>query len=406
MANLKKLRLVLAVTAVALLLPPIAVRAFDLIELIIKVTISLPPGQEYTEVFYPDELPYTGFSIANPEQDDIFVDGLAALSPAGRQEGEKIQDGFALVDNTLLIDVTATDTQNLRAGIRMGTRMDVAGERLGREYLRALLLDQGVVTGELREQRALRRARAMDLADARMMRFDESGGRWIRAVRAIRAGRALDTTRSIQANVAGAVDFRFKPQTEPDGVLGHYGNFKDASGNAYVWAVTDVDQRYAVGFTIDRDDDGVPNSNDNCVNVTNADQANHDTDTLGDACDSDDDGDGISDSNDNCPLVANADQADIDLDGIGDICDADNDNDGLNDGIDQCLDTPAGSVVNADGCAIADLCPCDSEWKNHGAYVRCNTRASNAFLDAGLITDGEKDDIMSMAGQSNCGSRQ
>jgi len=403
MTNSRKWLLVLAVTAVALLIQPVATRAFILIELIIQVTLSLQPGEEQSEVFPLNELPYTGFTIANPGQDIISVEGQAKLSPGGRQPGENIQDGFALVDNTLLIDVTATDPQNLRAGIRMGTLMDVAGERLGRAYLRTLLLNQGVV---IDEQVAGRRARAMDIADARMMRFDESGGRWIRAVRAIRAGRALDTAQGLQAGGAGDVDFRFKPQTEPDGVLGHYGNFTDGSGNAYVWAVTDVDQRYAVGFTIDRDDDGVPNSDDNCVNVTNADQSNHDSDDLGDACDSDDDGDGVPDADDNCPLVANADQADLDEDGIGDVCGPDGDNDGLTDGLDRCLDSPPGSVVNAEGCAIADLCPCDSEWKNHGAYVRCNARASNAFLDDGLITDSEKDAIMSMAGQSNCGSRQ
>jgi len=403
MKKSRKWLLTLSVAAVALLLQPVFVRAFVLIEKTITVTISLPPGGEQSEVFDTDNLPYTGFTIANPGQDEISVDGQASLSLAGRLPGENIQDGFALVDNTLLIDVTATDAQNLRAGIRMGTRMDVAGERLGRAYLRALLLKQGVV---LDDQTAGRRARAMDIADARMMRFDESGGRWIRAVRAIRAGRALNSPQVLQADDAGAVDFRFRPQTEPDGVLGHYGSYTDTFGNAYVWAVTDVDQRYAVGFTIDRDDDGVPNSDDNCVNVTNADQSNHDSDTLGDACDDDDDGDGVLDADDNCPLAANVDQADLDGDGIGDVCDADNDNDGLNDGLDECLDTPAGWVVNAEGCSVADLCPCDSEWKNHGAYVRCNARASNAFLDDGLITDGEKDDIMSMAGQSSCGSLQ
>lgn len=35
----------------------------------------------------------------------------------------------------------------------------------------------------------------------------------------------------------------------------------------------------------------------------------------------DSDGDGVPDANDNCPKVANADQADIDDDGIGDVCD-------------------------------------------------------------------------------------
>lgn len=35
----------------------------------------------------------------------------------------------------------------------------------------------------------------------------------------------------------------------------------------------------------------------------------------------DDDGDGVPDTNDNCPAVANADQADADEDGVGDACD-------------------------------------------------------------------------------------
>ncbi len=76
----------------------------------------------------------------------------------------------------------------------------------------------------------------------------------------------------------------------------------------------------------DRDRDGVDNSDDNCPDVENADQADSDGDGLGDACDqvvvgpTDGDGDGAADGDDNCPNVANADQADSDGDGIGDAC--------------------------------------------------------------------------------------
>jgi hypothetical protein len=75
----------------------------------------------------------------------------------------------------------------------------------------------------------------------------------------------------------------------------------------------------------DSDDDGVPDSIDNCPAVPNPDQTNTDEnmidgDAMGDACDDDDDADGIFDTTDNCPLIPN-DQADGDDDGVGDDCD-------------------------------------------------------------------------------------
>jgi len=58
----------------------------------------------------------------------------------------------------------------------------------------------------------------------------------------------------------------------------------------------------------DIDEDGVTNADDNCFEVSNADQANVDGDGLGDACDpcpvdvlDDSDGDGVCDSDDACP---------------------------------------------------------------------------------------------------------
>jgi Ca2+-binding RTX toxin-like protein len=54
----------------------------------------------------------------------------------------------------------------------------------------------------------------------------------------------------------------------------------------------------------DADLDGVPTGSDNCPSVANPDQANHDADPDGDACDLNDDDDAIVDSSDQCPILA------------------------------------------------------------------------------------------------------
>ncbi|MFY9299757.1 MAG: type VI secretion system tube protein Hcp [Candidatus Nitrosotenuis sp.] len=62
----------------------------------------------------------------------------------------------------------------------------------------------------------------------------------------------------------------------------------------------------------DSDGDGVPDTSDNCPNVSNATQTNTDGDASGDTCDADDDNDGIADDVDFNPLVSSNDFADND----------------------------------------------------------------------------------------------
>ena len=72
---------------------------------------------------------------------------------------------------------------------------------------------------------------------------------------------------------------------------------------------------------VDLDADGVPTSVDNCDATVNADQANLDGDSEGDACDADQDGDGISDAVE-AQIGTNARAVDSDGDGKADSSDS------------------------------------------------------------------------------------
>ena len=78
----------------------------------------------------------------------------------------------------------------------------------------------------------------------------------------------------------------------------------------------------------DCDQAGSSCRDDNCPLVANSDQADHDSDDLGDACDpcpfdpgNDLDADGICADVDKCPNDANPSQLDVDEDDVGNSCD-------------------------------------------------------------------------------------
>jgi hypothetical protein len=88
----------------------------------------------------------------------------------------------------------------------------------------------------------------------------------------------------------------------------------------------------------DTDNDGVVNYLDNCPAIANPQQLDADNDGIGDVCDAtpgcgggcgqtlcegqtDTDNDGWPDTNDNCPALCNSYQLDADNDGTGDVCD-------------------------------------------------------------------------------------
>jgi hypothetical protein len=372
-------------TAAALLVLSAGAGAIAFFEFTIPI-ISLEPDDVYQ--LRVDKDSSTGFSIRSRDGSALTFDGASKYNPApALQNEQRVQGGFVLLDGTLSLDVVARKLDGTRARMLTTYRLDVRRRAFHRENLARTLVRQGIVRDITR---ARTRARHMTLDDARVMRLVErrdGSARWIRAVRAIRETRAR----------------AFRGRTRPDGVLGHFGFAQPPTGDPYVWAVMDRNSLYAVGVTVDRDGDGVPNSTDNCIGSANTSQINTDDDGAGDDCDIDDDNDTVADAADNCALTANADQFDQDGDGSGDACDFDDDNDGVVDGVDRCQATAVGAIVSVNGCSIADTCPCENSWRNHGAYVKCVAQTSNSFLAAGLITSAQKDLIVSTGAQSVCG---
>lgn len=187
----------------------------------------------------------------------------------------------------------------------------------------------------------------------------------------------------------------------------------DQSADVEIQDDTDLDG-FGDACDPDDDNDGVLDASDNCPFIANPDQADSDEDEIGDACDGDfdGDGDGVPNHVDNCPAVPNASQNDFDGDGVGDACDTDVDGDGVSNSEDLCAFTPTDDVVDpSNGCSIAQLVPCagpfgtTQPWKNHGQYVSFVAKTAESFVALGLITEAEKDAIVSAAAQSSCGHK-
>lgn len=111
----------------------------------------------------------------------------------------------------------------------------------------------------------------------------------------------------------------------------------------------------------DIDGDGIPDSQDNCIETANPDQADLDHDGIGDVCDDDRDGDGVRNNYDNCPDTPNTDQRDTDKDGKGDTCDDDIDGDGILNSADNCPYHANPDQKDTDGDGIGDICSGDRD---------------------------------------------
>jgi Thrombospondin type 3 repeat len=147
----------------------------------------------------------------------------------------------------------------------------------------------------------------------------------------------------------------------------------------------------------DADGDGVLDGNDNCPTTSNANQANYDNDSMGDACDPDDDNDGVLDVTDNCDFAVNPTQANWDGDGLGDACE-DSDSDGWLDAVDNCRALPNPNQDNSDSDQYGNICDnCPTTSNNTQADVdgdlfgdACDDSDGDGYLDDQEVHTGTR----------------
>lgn len=137
------------------------------------------------------------------------------------------------------------------------------------------------------------------------------------------------------------------------GIEDVFGNLADTIS----WAFTvPGPENFGTNDDDDTDGDGILNSLDNCPIAYNPDQADLDSNGVGDLCDPDIDGDGLVNDLDNCPFVSNAGQADTDTNGIGDVCDPDIDGDGIMNDLDNCPFVANLDQADADSNGVGNVC--------------------------------------------------
>jgi hypothetical protein len=205
----------------------------------------------------------------------------------------------------------------------------------------------------------------------------------------------------------------------------YVGAYLDADPSKFgIWGATWNDGRNGVDQDVffeallncDSDNDGVPDSLDDCPLAFDPGQLDTDGDTRGDACDNcptvanisqtDGDGDGVGDACDNCPLVSNPSQQDGDVDGVGDICDncptkynpgqQDSNHDGIGDAC--CCVGVTGNVNGVGGVDLSDLsalvlyltgggyvfpCPAEANVNGTGTVDLADLSALVSFLTGG-----------------------
>ena len=107
------------------------------------------------------------------------------------------------------------------------------------------------------------------------------------------------------------------PKSSPESVAGESNLADNQDVKLLSLPLIEKNSTYVVS---DIDGDSVPDTQDNCVKESNANQDDVDGNGRGDACD-DFDRDGLINVKDNCLNEPNRNQRDIDNDGIGDACD-------------------------------------------------------------------------------------
>ena len=192
------------------------------------------------------------------------------------------------------------------------------------------------------------------------------------------------STNGKSATEAGSI------QTSASAIMG-----LEIGPNGHIYYVDNgQDEVVRIDPLADVDDDGVIDQDDNCPQIANANQENHDSDLQGDACDEDDDNDGILDASDYCatgnldwtPSLSN----DHDGDGCRDASeDYDDDNDGVMDNSDHCssgeLNWLSGNSNDYDG----DGCKDSSEDKDDDDDNICDSGSDSTWdcMESTLGTD-------------------